>query len=184
MLTNGPDSFGLVSRALHWLVALLILGLVGLGWWMVGLTYYHAWYHDAPFLHKATGMVVLMLALARLGWGAYTPSPSPLSHIQGVERWLAVWVHHLLAAYMILMPLSGYLVSTSEGAGISIYGLFEVPALAPVPEWLREVAIAIHFWIGYGGAVLIGLHVTGALKHHLVDRDATLRRMVMGNGSD
>ena len=68
MWRSGRDHYGIVAIGLHWSIALAFVGLVGLGAWMVGLTYYDPWYNDSLTLHKAIGIVVLALALAKLGW--------------------------------------------------------------------------------------------------------------------
>ena len=176
--SNGPDAFGLVSRLLHWAIAALILGLIALGWAMVGLDYYDPWYHRAPAIHKATGMVVLGLAMIRIGWVLHSPTPGPLPELKDFERWAAKAVHHLLAAAMVVLPVSGYLISTSAGDGVSVYGLFTLPALVPVSTTVRDAAIALHSYLAYGTLGLATLHAAGALKHHFVDGNDTLRRML------
>ena len=164
---------------LHWAIALAVVGLVGLGAWMVGLTYYDPWYYDSLALHKAIGIVVLALALAKFGWKLVDRNPGFGPEVKPHERAGATAMHWLLNALMVLLPVTGYLISTSEGAGIDMFGLFDVPALVDVTAATRDLAIDIHFYVAYGGIALVGMHIIAVLKHHFVDRGSTLRRMLI-----
>ena len=179
MWRSGKDHYGIVSSGLHWAIALAIVGLVGLGAWMVGLTYYDPWYYDSLALHKAIGIVVLALALAKFGWKLVDRNPGFGPEVKPHERAGATAMHWLLNALMVLLPVTGYLISTSEGAGIDMFGLFDVPALVDVTAETRDLAIDIHFYVAYGGIALVGMHIIAALKHHFVDRGSTLRRMLI-----
>ena len=179
MWRSGKDHYGIVSSGLHWAIALAVVGLVGLGAWMVGLTYYHPWYYDSLALHKAIGIVVLALALAKFGWKLVDRNPGFGPEVKPHERAGATAMHWLLNALMVLLPVTGYLISTSEGAGIDMFGLFDVPALVDVTAETRDLAIDIHFYVAYGGIALVGMHIIAALKHHFVDRGSTLRRMLI-----
>ena len=176
---NGRDHYGAVSIALHWTVALGFAGLIGLGAWMVELTYYDPWYNSSLALHKAIGIVVLVLALARLGWRLADRRPGFEAEVRPVERMAAVAMHWLLGALTVLLPVTGYLISTSEGSGIDMFGLVEVPASVPVSEGLRNLAIDVHFYLAYGAIGLIALHAGAAIKHHFVDGGTTLARMLV-----
>lgn len=179
MWRNGEDHYGLVSISFHWTIALAVIGLVGLGAWMVGLAYYHPWYHDSLALHKAIGIVVIALALAKFGWRFAERKPGFEPEVRPYERAGATAMHWLLSALIILLPVTGYLISTSEGAGVDIFGLFELPALFEISEPVRDLAIAIHFYLAYGGIALVAIHAGAALKHHLVDKGSTLARMLI-----
>ncbi len=179
MWRSGAGHYGIVASGFHWAIALLLVGLVGLGAWMVGLTYYDPWYNDSLALHKAIGIVVLALALAKLGWKLADRYPAYGPEVKPHERAGATAMHWLLNALMVLLPVTGYLISTSEGAGVGMFGLFDVPALFDVTTATRDLAIDVHFYVAYGGIGLVGLHVLAALKHHFVDRGSTLRRMLL-----
>ncbi len=181
VLPRDPDSrYGLISRAVHWIIAALITALIPLGWYMVGLEYYDPWSHDSLEIHKALGMVVLLLATIMISWqiaGRRTRAT------ESRKRWeviAAKITHYLLYALMVVVPATGYIISTSAGAGVAIFGLFEVPAVLPKSVPLRDAAISVHYYFAYAGVALIALHVAGALKHHFVDGDDTLRRMLRG----
>ena len=87
-------------------------------------------------------------------------------------------MHWLLNALIVLVPATGYVISTSEGAGIDMFGLFELPAILGKTEALRDLAIDLHYYLAYGGIALAALHAGAALKHHFIDRGSTLRRML------
>lgn len=178
MFRNTQLRYGAVSKSLHWLVALLILGLAWLGWYMVDLDYYNRWYYDALNSHKALGMLALILALGKLLWSLYSRPPDLSQALRDWERILARFTHLTLFAMMMLIPVTGYLISTSEGDPVSVFGWLEVPAVAPQGDTLRDAAIELHYYFAYGTVILAGLHALAAIKHQLVDRDGTLTKMV------
>ena len=179
-LANTPTRFGLVSRLLHWTVAALILFLIWLGWYMVDLTYFDKWYNGSLRLHKSLGMFVLGLGAAKIGWQLYSPVPAPAAGLRPWERRASLVMHRLLLALLVLIPATGYLISTSAGKGIDMFGWFEVPAFGRLPDSARDLAIKLHFYLAYGTGVLALGHAVAALKHELLNRDGTLMRMIRG----
>lgn len=177
-LKNTPQGYGLVSISLHWLMAVGILGLALLGLWMTDLTYYSPWYRIAPFWHKSVGILLAVLLLVRLVWRWSNPRPAHLSSHTRWETRLASLVHGLLYLLLLVILLSGYLISTARGQGISVFGWFELPALISGLPQQADRAGAVHYWAAMLLLGLVGLHALGALKHHLIDRDNTLRRML------
>ena len=169
--------YSVLTRILHWLMALNILGLIALGWWMVDLTYYDPWYNRSLELHKAIGLVGLAVAVLFVAWALVRRGP-PLPDMPAWQRIGAHAAHGLLFLLMLVLPVTGYLISTSAGDGVSIFGLFEVPALVQGGESLRDIAIDLHYYIAYGALALVGLHAAAALKHQFVDKDGLLRRML------
>jgi cytochrome b561 len=95
-----------------------------------------------------------------------------------VERLAATAVHMLLLAMMVLIPVTGYLISTSAGKAIEVFGWFEIPAVLDVDTGLRDLAIRLHFYCAYGTGVLALGHAAAALKHQFIDRDGILARML------
>jgi len=173
---NSVDGYGVVAIALHWLVALVVVVLFGLGLWMVELTYYDDWYRTAPDLHKATGILLFIAVAARLVWRWLNPSPRPLG--RPWERRLAHGVHLLLYVLMFATMIAGYLISTADGRAIEVFGLFAVPAtLRDLPNQ-EDIAGEVHLWLAWSLIVIAALHALAALKHRFVDRDATLERML------
>ena len=176
--SNTSTGYGLFSMILHWLVAIIVCGMFGLGLWMVELDYYSSWYKAAPDLHKSIGLCLLALMLLRLGWRLWSPLPQPLSSHGLWTRRASKAGHLLLYVGLFALMLSGYLISTAEGRGISVFGWFEVPAsLTSIPDQ-EDVAGVIHAWLAWGVVILASLHALAALKHHLIDHDATLTRML------
>ena len=175
---NTTHTYGLLTKLLHWSTALLIIGLLALGYYMVGLTYYDRWYHDALQAHKAFGMLVFVLGVITLVWRWVSPSPPLHATLKAWQRGAASLVHHTLFVLVFAIPLSGLLVSTSEGKAVEFFDYFEVPAVLVVGADWRDLAIKIHFYCAYGCAALVALHAAAAVKHQLFDRDGTLARML------
>lgn len=177
-LINTLDNYGLVSRILHWALALLILGLVWLGWVMMDMGYYDPWYQAAITAHETLGMLVLALAAFKLVWMAWAGSPAAQPELKPWERAASGLAHWVLILMMVVIPVTGYLTSTSDGAGVMMFDWFEVPALVPVSTALRDWSIDVHYYAAYGVFYLAILHAAAALKHQFIDGHRTLRRMI------
>lgn len=174
---NHRDGYGLVQIVLHWSIALAILVLLPLGLWMTGLDYYDPWYRRAPDIHRALGILVALLLLARLTWRLSAPVPAPLAPDR-VQRRLARVTHALLYLLPIAMVLSGYLLSTADGRAVDVFGWFEVPATLHGIDGQEDIAGDIHFALAMALIGLLLLHVAAALRHHFLLRDRTLVRML------
>ena len=164
------------TRALHWLQAALILGLVALGWWMTELSYYDRWYNDALFWHRALGLLVPLVAVGqvvRRRWRAALPPAG-----KDWEQRAAAAMHRLFLLLMAVIPVSGYLISTSAGAAIPLPGGLAMPAFGALSDGAREAAVVVHYWSAYAIFALAALHASAACKHHFIDRDDVLRRML------
>lgn len=163
---------------MHWLVALLVFSLFGLGLWMVELDYYSSWRHTAPQLHKGFGLCLLALMLLRLLWRFLSPPPAPLSSYSRRTLLGAKIGHSVLYLGLFALMLAGYLISTADGRGIRVFGWFEVPAtITSIPDQ-EDVAGAVHLYLAWALVVFASLHGLAALKHHFIDRDTTLLRML------
>jgi cytochrome b561 len=175
MWRNTQDHYGWISIGLHWLVALAVVGLFGLGLWMTGLTYYDAWYRRAPDLHKGVGVLLFFVMLARLAWHLGNARPR-LSGTPWEQR-SARLVHGLLYFLLTALMVSGYLISTADGRAIDVFGLFSIPA-SLTGKRQEDIAGVVHEVIAYGVIALAALHALAAFKHHYVDHDNTLKRML------
>jgi len=176
MMRNTLQSYGWLAIGLHWLMAVMIFALFGLGLWMVELNYDDSWYHDAPYLHKAIGMLLLFLFIFRLLWRLINVRPE----LMGVawEKTVALGVHRLHYVLLLIVTLSGYLIPTALNVGIDMFGWFSLPALMTFSKTQADLAGLVH---GYAAWAVIGLaaaHSVAALKHHMIDRDITLLRML------
>lgn len=167
-----------LSRAFHWLTALAVFGLFGLGFWMVDLDYYHGWYRRAPDLHRSFGLTLALVFVARIAWMTARRPPDAIATHTLLARRLSRLMHVLLLVLLATMFASGYFISTAKGQGIEVFSLFEVPAVFASADNLEDVAGRIHEWTGYALVSLATLHAAAAIKHHFVDRDETLRRML------
>lgn len=177
-LTNSPQSYGWVTVVMHWVVAVVIIGLFALGYWMVGLSYYDPWYKTGPDVHRSIGILLFIAMLARLAWRVLTPSPNP---VPGHRRWevsAAHAAHWLLYLLIFVAMISGYLISTADGTAIQVFDWFDVPSLTGRVQGMEDSAGIVHYWSTWSLIVLAGVHALAALKHHFVDRDPTLTRML------
>ncbi|MFL6671980.1 MAG: cytochrome b [Massilia sp.] len=164
--------------ALHWLIAVLIIGTFSLGLVMTdipGLSptklRYFSW-------HKWAGVTVLLLAAVRLLWRLRHRAPAYPESMPAWQRRAAHGLHGLLYVLIFAVPLSGYFYTLAAGVPVVYFGLFQLPVvIAPDPA-LKPVLKAVHYWLNMLMAGLVGLHVAAALKHLLVDRDRITQRML------
>ena len=178
MWRNTNQAYGIIAIALHWLVAAVALGLFGLGLWMVDLTYYDAWYRTAPTLHKSVGVLLFLVMALRLLWRLLNPRPAPEPGLSRLERLASGVVHGILYLLLFVVMVSGYLISTADGRSVEVLGLFQVPAtLTGIPNQ-ADLAGDIHLALAISVVVLVAIHALAALKHHFIDRDRTLLRML------
>jgi cytochrome b561 len=177
-LRNSSSRYGWVSVFMHWGVALAVFGLFALGLWMVGLDYYSTWRKDAPDLHKSIGLVLFAVMLVRVVWRFISPPPPTLESYSRMTRIGAKFGHSFLYLALFAVMITGYLISTADGVGIPVFGLFEVPALISGLPDQADTAGVIHFYLAWALVIFSGLHALAALKHHFIDRDATLTRML------
>lgn len=187
--------WGLGSLFFHWATALCIFATA-----LVGLTMESIdtlWYYG---LHKALGMSVLGLVLLRLLWRLVDKRPPYPTGMPSWQRAVSSTAHALIYAAMLVMPLSGWLYNSAARRPLDWFGLFRIPSLTQLdretqtlhifglpapsfvdtPQKLRGLAGDVHETLFYFGVLLLLLHVGAALKHHFIDRDATLARMLPG----
>jgi len=177
-LRNTAESYGLLAIFLHWLVALAVIGLFVLGVWMTGLTYYDEWYRRAPDIHKSIGILLFFVMLTRVIWRTSNITPRDEPGIGTMQRRLARGVHLLLYLLLFAMMISGYFISTADGKPIEVFGLFAVPAtISGIPNQ-EDIAGKIHWYLALTLISLASLHAAAALKHHFIDHDRTLKKML------
>ena len=178
-LKNTNDQFGFVTRTLHWATALLVLVTIPIGLWIANAEFSLA---ILPFFarHKALGILVLVMIIARVLWHRFSPPPASLSHGIAWQDVLAIWVHRAFYVFLVAMPLSGWIASSATGIDTVIFGRWTLPAIAPVSESWENIGFLIHGLLGKILIVIILLHIFGALFRAFIKRDGTLRRMVNG----
>lgn len=167
---NGP------ARVFHWLIALLILSLLGVGFFMTGMDSDPVKF-EIYGLHKAVGITVLLLAFLRLGWRLYSDTPKSISDHKQWEKTLSKTIHFVLYLAIFAMPLSGWAMSAAGGHPVSFFGLFQMPPIVPKIKEIGAFAHEAHAIIAYVIIGCVALHMAGAIKHHVIDKDVTLKRM-------
>ncbi len=180
MLKNTDKGYGWVAIVMHWIMALVIFGLFGLGLYMVELSYYDSWYRGSLTLHKSIGMTLLLLWLARVVWRCINVSPKSavLNRRERLEQAAAHWMHIALYTVILGLMASGYLISTADGRGIEVFELFTVPALPWSIDNQEDVAGDIHEILAWSLIAMAAIHALAALKHHFIDKDKTLTKML------
>jgi len=172
-----PANYTRTAIALHWLVAVLIVGTFCVGLYMHDLPLspmklkIHSW-------HKWAGVSIFLLVIVRLAWRlGHRPPPLPAG-MPGWQQAVASGLHHLLYLFMVAIPLSGWLMSSAKGFQTVWFGVLPLPDLVGKDKELGDLLQTVHMGLNYGFALLILVHIAAALKHHLVDRDDTLVRML------
>ncbi len=181
---NTSGRYGLVAVILHWFTAIAVIGLFTLGLWMVELDYYDPWYRKAPDIHKGIGVLLAISLLLRLAWRFTNPQPDPVPGHSPMERRLARLVHGSLYLLLLLTVSAGYLISTADGRAVNVFGLFSLPATVQGLENQEDIAGIVHLGLAIILIALAGLHALAALKHHFVDRDPTLLRVLGRSASN
>lgn len=131
-------------------------------------------------LHFMLGIAVLLLVVIRLGVRLSSPTPAIVPAPRFLENVFAKIMHLALYAFMIFMPLAGWVILSAEGHGVPFFGL-ELPALIDKNESVAEQVEELHKLVGEIGYYLIGLHVLAGLFHHYIKRDNTLKRIALNN---
>lgn len=180
MWRNTESRYGLISIGLHWLVALVVVGMFSLGLWMDSLDYYDAWYRKAPEIHKSIGVLLFVVMLGRTVWRQVSPAPRPAG--TALEQKMAHKVHVVLYVLLFILMLSGYLISTADGRAVDVFGWFSIPAIVSGLKNQEDVAGEVHEILAFTLIALVTLHTLAAMKHHFINRDATLKR-ILGTGN-
>ncbi len=179
-LTNTPR-YDRVAVFLHWTIALLIIVMLILGLTMGD---YPTKYKFLAYnLHKSTGITILALSLVRLYWRFTHKAPPLPDHMSGFEKFAAKATHWFFYFLILAMPLSGWIMVSADAKFPTVFfTLFEVPQF-PLPlaydtHATHETFEGLHYWLAIIAIGLIVLHVGAALKHHFINHDAVLRRML------
>ena len=182
MNLDTSTQFSRTTVFLHWIIAISIIGLMAVGIYMENTSNYSLY----PW-HKAIGFLIFFVILIRVIWRVKNGWPTPASNYSAFEHSLAKLVHWVLILGTLLMPISGFLMSSLGGHGVDVFG-WEVVAFNPDPEnpqkalahngQIAGFAHSVHYWLGNILIAAIALHILGALKHHIIDKDGTIKRML------
>ncbi|STQ89947.1 cytochrome b [Iodobacter fluviatilis] len=166
-----------IQVLLHWLVAILIFVAFGLAWTMDDMPLSPTKFKIISW-HKWAGITVLGLVAIRLIWLKLKGAPPADPSLPALQRKLSAGVHHLLYLLMFAMPLSGWLMSSAKGFPVVYLGLWKLPDLVAKNEGLSDTLKNSHELFATALLILIGLHIAAALKHHFIDKDTILARMI------
>jgi cytochrome b561 len=176
-LRNTARSYGLISQLFHWVIVALILFQYTWAWRISNTEGLRARF-ELVTQHKTMGMMILSLALLRLGWRLFNRPPPLPGTLPPWEKTAAHATHWLLYALLLAMPLSGWLYSSAAGLGDYWWGPVRFPGLVGTSEPLEDLLGRTHQALGILLALVAGLHVLAALRHHFLLRDDVLKRML------
>ncbi len=196
-MSKATSRYTKTAIVLHWLIAIGIFGMFGIGWYMSDLPKeapkamaydlfdlgIYTWQlSDAVSprtfyfnLHKSIGVTLLLLIAVRLYWRVTHEPPALLASLKAWEKKLATTAHHLLYLFMIATPVSGLIMASYSKYGVKWFGVQLIPGLDN--KALHESLLEVHEIVGIILLAVIILHVAGALKHKFIDKDETLKRM-------
>lgn len=169
------EKYPLTIRWLHRIIALLMIGMIALGWYLSEIDYEAPNYVVLSQLHRTIGLILFPLGIAHLLAYAFLPRPAFSSSLQPWEKFLAKLVHVFLLYVVIAIPVAGYLMS---GDRLVILGDITVPALFELTKDMRKTLFEVHESLAWLTAAVVGLHAIAALKHHFIDKDDTLKKMM------
>jgi cytochrome b561 len=176
-MMDASTHYTRTAKSLHWLMALMIFGLLGLGFYMSDLPLspqklkLYSW-------HKWAGVTVFLLTLVRLAWRA-THQPPLMPWQMSKLQQIAAHVGHVgLYLLMLAVPLSGWLMSSAKGFQTVWFGVLPIPDLLPKNKELGDLLLSLHQGLNLLLVVLLLTHIAAALKHHFIDRDDVLIRML------
>ncbi len=176
MIKNTKNSYGLVAILIHWIFAFSIIGMFGLGYWMVKLDYYSEYYKSAPDIHKSIGMVLFFLLFFRIFWKITNVSPKGIG--KKYEIAFAKIGHYTMYFLMVFIFASGYFISTSDGRGIEVFNLFTIPSMGEFIKNQESVMGNVHFYSTYTLIGFVVIHAIAAFRHHFLNKDETLKRII------
>jgi cytochrome b561 len=175
-IKNSKEKYGSFAITLHWFMALLIIGQLILGLYMVELPSelqkieWIGW-------HKEIGVTILMLVTLRLAWRMRNVSPLPPKHTPYWQKIAAGGVHFLLYVMMFALPLTGWMLSSAAGHPVSFFGLFVLPEIISPNPHVKLLFAKAHEWLAFALLGLLVLHVGAVLYHYIFYKYNLLRRM-------
>lgn len=179
-MQQDRTTYGLIDRVNHWLVAVAVVGLLTAGWILYLGMLDRSTAGELRNMHKAIGVCVLAFGFWRVGYRLVKGFPQSAGTGAAWQALGARLAHWVLLAGILIMPLSGLAKGYFAGRATDMFGLFSIPGAGIKSEALGEFASAVHFLSALLITGVLALHIVAALKHHFIDRDATLVRMLTG----
>jgi cytochrome b561 len=176
-IRNTAERFGVMAKTLHWLTLVLLIGAFTLAVSMVNMPFsprkleFYSW-------HKWVGVTIFLVVLLRLAWRLANPLPQPPQGTPLWQRRLAGLSHAALYAILIVMPVTGWIMSSALNLPVVYLGLIHIPSPFGVDRALGETMKVVHLSLAVALLVLVTIHTLAALYHHLILRDDVLRRML------
>tara|TARA_B100000287_G_scaffold413218_1_gene444494 strand:+ start:2952 stop:3509 length:558 start_codon:yes stop_codon:yes gene_type:complete len=183
-MENTVRSYTATAKALHWLMALLIIVASAIGLYSSTFEYgadqaLNEYKGGLITLHKQIASITIFLIALRIAW-RLTHRPPELTGMSPMMAKAAHGGHILLYALMIIIPLAGWTLSSSAGYPIPVAGLFNLPPLVDKSEAIQAIAGPIHRWGSWFMLLVIAGHIFFAIKHKVIDKDGTMESMLPG----
>ncbi|MGL5446293.1 MAG: cytochrome b [Rhabdaerophilum sp.] len=179
-MSPSPQAYSGSQKALHWLIAFLILGMIPVGLYMTyrgAATNFDALTNTLYTWHKTIGFVLLLLVLARIAIREMTGVPEPVSTLTPFERFASDAAHKALYVLMVLVPLLGWAAVSAYSARGVIFG-FSLPQIMPENQALAGWLFTFHKAAAIGLALVMAAHIGAAMMHLIVKKDGVFRRML------
>ena len=177
LLRNTDHSWGAAAKLLHWSVAALVFVQIALGWaavtWHLSPTKL-----DLFVLHKSMGVLILLLMLVRVAWRAVNTVPQLPADMQLLERRAARASHLLLYLVLLIMPVTGWIVTSAANIPFRVFWLLPMPAITEPDKAMADAAARVHFALFVMLSLLLVAHIGAALRHHFLKHNDVLKRML------
>ena len=179
LIRNTTQHFGAVTKTLHWLTLILLIASFSLAISMVNMPFsprkleFYSW-------HKWVGVTIFLLVVIRLAWRLANPVPSQPPTTPPWQRRLAALSHGALYAILIILPVTGWIMSSALNLPVVYLGLVHIPSPFGVYRALGEAMKGVHLSLALALVALVAVHAAAAIYHHLALRDDVLRRMLPG----
>ena len=176
MLKNSTTSYGIIAKTFHWVIGVGIITLIAVGLYMTNM-------QGSPLkfelydIHKATGVVIFVLAAARFLWRLVNPLPEMPPGTPSIVKVAGRTVHYTMYIMMFGSPISGLTMSLFSGHAVSIYGLYTIQPLYATHPY-AHLALDVHNFLGFFWIAILTLHLGAVFMHHFVLKDNLLRRML------
>jgi cytochrome b561 len=174
--TNG--GYSRVAIGLHWIIALMIFASFGVGLYMTDIPGFTPTKLKLYSWHKWAGVSIFVIAALRVLWRLTHDAPPVTSSTPEWQRKSAHMAHVLLYILIIVIPITGYLLTSAAGIPVVYLGLWQLPSLLGENEALKALFTTVHAWLNYLMAAIVAIHAAAAIKHQYIDRDGTLARMI------
>lgn len=169
------EKYPLVIRWLHRIIAVLIIFMIALGWYVSTLDYENINYQFLRQLHRSVGLAIFPLGIAQIIAYTTLPRPALAPTLKTWERRLAKLTHMYLLYVVIAIPVAGYFMS---GEQLVVLGDYKIPVFLQFSKSIRSTLFEVHEMFAWATAALVTLHAAAALKHHFIDKDDTLKKML------